>query len=115
MRDFSAIKERYMQDVLSIRLGGLAANLARVNSFSDHPDHCEAVEYLLEESKFFIEWTVPDSELNVQAELVDLQIQLAVWQHNWTQIWNDPLQRTAVAHQAGEWSKKVLDMSGLLS
>ena len=55
MRDLTAIRERYLRDELPVRLGGLAANLARIKSFSDHPNHCDVIESLLNESKFFIE------------------------------------------------------------
>ena len=54
------------------------------------------------------------AELNVQAELVELQLQLARWQHKWSDIWADPERRAFVAEQAGQWSRRVLDMSGLL-
>jgi len=114
MKDWNAIRERYLRDKLPIRLGGLAANLARIRSFSDHPGHREAVESLLDESKLFIEWTAADAEANTAAELVELQIQLAQWQRRWAHIWVDDLQRIAVAEQAHRWSKRVLDMSGLL-
>ena len=112
MRDRTAIRERYLRDPLPVRLGGLAANLARVKSFSDHPGHRDVVEILLDESKFFIEWTAPDAGLDVQAELVELQLQLARWQRAWAHIWADPFRRTAVAEQAGAWSERLLEMSG---
>jgi hypothetical protein len=114
MKNLTVIRERYLRDPLAIRLGGLAANLARIESFSDHPDHRDVVETLLEESKFFIEWTVPDAELPIQTELVDLQLQLAQWHLKWKNIWADPTQRLTVAAEAEMWSKKVLEMSGLL-
>jgi len=114
MRDLTAIRERYLRDALPVRLGGLAANLARIKSFSDHPNHCDVIESLLNESKFFIEWTVPDAELDTQAALVGLQLQLARWQRAWADIWADPVQRATVAEQAGAWSERVLKMSGLL-
>ena len=66
------------------------------------------------DSKFFIEWTAPEAVLDMQVELVNLQRQLAQWQYNWANIWIDPVQRTAVAKQAGIWSKRILEMSGLL-
>ena len=94
--------------------GGLAANLARVGSFSGNPAHRDVVESLLEEAKFFIEWTAPDVELGVQAELIELQVLLARWQHAWSRLWTDPLRRTDVADQARAWSRRVLEMSGLL-
>jgi hypothetical protein len=114
MRDWTAIRERYLHDPLPVRLGGLTANLARIKSFSNHPDHRDVVESLLDESKFFIEWTAPDAELDLQAELVELQVQLAWWQRVWKDIWANPAQRTAVAGQARAWSERVLEMSGLL-
>ncbi|GAB4409498.1 MAG: hypothetical protein Fur0044_03060 [Anaerolineae bacterium] len=114
MKDWTAIRERYLRDNLSIRLGGLAANLARIKSFSDHPDHRDVVESLLDESKFFIEWTAPEAVLEIQVKLVELQLQLARWQHSWKDIWANPRERAAVAEQAGVWSKQVLVMSGLL-
>ena len=97
MRDWTAIRERYLRDPFPVRLGGLAANLARVKSFSDHPGHRDVVESLLDESKFFIEWTAPDARFDVQAELVELQLQLARWQRAWANIWADPVRRTTVA------------------
>jgi hypothetical protein len=114
MKDQKSVRERYLRDELPVRLGGLAANLARIKSFSDHADHRDVVERLLEESKFFIEWTVPDAGLEVQAELVELQLQLARWQRQWETLWADPVQRAAAVGQAQEWSKRVLERSGLL-
>lgn len=114
MRDSTAVQERYLRDPLPVRLGGLAANLARIKSFSDHPDHREVVESLVGESKQFIEWNVPDAGLELQVELLELQLQLARWQRAWPAIWADPAQRAAVAEQACAWSERVLKASGLL-
>ena len=114
MRNWTIIRERYMRDPLPVQLGGLAANLARVQSFSDHPEHRDVVESLLEESKFFIEWAAPDAGLDVQAALVGLQVQLARWQHAWPGIWADPVQRAAMSQQSGTWSERVLTFSGLV-
>lgn len=83
MTRLEAIRERYLRDELNIRLGGLAANLARIASFSSGTKQHASVEYLLEESKWFIEWNVPDASPEIQSELVELQIQLAVWHRAW--------------------------------
>jgi hypothetical protein len=115
MRDWTVIRERYLRDELPIRLGGLAANLARIKSFSSHAANRDVVESLLDESKFYIEWTAADAEIDTAAELVELQIQLARWQRSWTSIWADVTQRMQVAEQSRIWSERVLDMSGLLS
>lgn len=115
MRDWTAIRERYLRDNLPVRLGGLAANLSRIKSFAAHDASREAVESMIDESKLFIEWTAAEAEVNTAAELVELQIQLARWQYNWARIWHDPVQRSKVAEQSAAWSQRVLEMSGLLS
>jgi hypothetical protein len=114
MSNFTAIRERYLRDELPIRLGGLAANLARIKSFSRHPGHFDAVTSLLNESKYFIEWTAPSATLEVQSELVELQIQLAQWQQGLSGIWSDAKQRQELADRANTWSQRVLQLSGLL-
>ena len=116
----SAVRERYMQDGLPIRLGGLAANLMRiasvaVASVADHPANRQVVDSLLEESKFFIEWTAPDASIDEQEALVELQIRLALWQLRWYPGSADPARRAHLAQEARTWAAQVLEMSGLLS
>ncbi len=115
MKDWTAIRERYMRDDLPVRLGGLAANLSRIKSFAMHDAGREAVESLIDESKFFIEWTAAEAESHTAEELVALQIQLAWWQYDWSRIWTDPEQRQRLAERSNVWSKRVLEMTGLLS
>ena len=115
MKNQSTIKKRFLRDELPVRLGGLATNLMRIKSFSDNPAHREVVDYLLEESKFFIEWIIPDAELEVQSELLKIQIQLALWHLRWDSIWENPKERLNLANISNVWSKKVLGMSGLLT
>jgi hypothetical protein len=114
MRDLAVIRDRYLRDDISIRLGGLAANLARIQSFSDHPDHRDAVEHLIEESKYFIEWTAMDAAEEIREELVLLQIKLSVWQLNWKKIWENSENRASVGEQAGSLSRSILKRSGLI-
>jgi len=114
MKDYTAIQQRYMRDDLPVRLGGLAANLRRVKSAASHDENRVAVEGLLDESKYFIEWTAAEADIDKAAELVELQIQLARWQYKWPDIWNDPVRRREVAEQSGRWSDRVLELSGLM-
>jgi hypothetical protein len=104
-----------MKDSLPTRLGGLAANLARVNTFSQHDANKKAVFELINESKYFIEWTAHEAELEVAAQLVDLQIKLAFWQQDWKTIWADKEQRQNISQESRQWSNKVLELSGLLN
>jgi hypothetical protein len=115
MMDRSAIQIRYLRDPVPVRLGGLAANLARIESFSDHPAHGDVVQQLIDESKYFIEWTAAEADAEAQAELVELQVQLARWQSAWMEIWPDPSRRAAVASQSGAWSRRIMEISGLLA
>jgi len=114
MKDYTAIRQRYMRDDLPVRLGGLAANLRRVKSAADRDENRVAVEGLLDESKHFIEWTAAEADIDKAAELVELQLQLARWQYKWHDIWNDPVRRREVAEQSGRWSDRVLELSGLM-
>ena len=76
--------------------------------------HSDAVVSLIDESKRFIEWTANDADIDTAGELVELQIQLALWQLRWTKIWADTAQRMEVAAQAQIWSDRILERSGLL-
>ncbi len=109
-------RERYLQHPVPLRLGDLAADLARLASFSEIFD-VAAVESLLEESRAFIEWSAPDllpDRVEDAARLVDIQRGLTDWQHTWTKVQNDSEERKKLAEQAQAWSDEVLAMSGLL-
>ena len=103
-----------MRDPLPVRLGGLAANLSRIKSFSSNEASRETVASLIDESKMFIEWTAAQAEVNTAEKLVELQIQLARWQLQWQNIWSDASKRIQVAEKSNAWSKQILEMSGLL-
>jgi hypothetical protein len=114
MKDWTEKRDRYLREAVPTRLGELAANLARIQSFSNNDLNRDVVAHLIEESKFFIEWTAIDAGIDQAAELVELQVQLARWQLSWSTIWADNSKRTKVAEQAKVWSDRVLEMSGLL-
>ncbi len=116
MKNIEAIKNRYLQDDLQVRLGGIAANLARIASFSANPKNWNAVESMLQETKFFIEWTAPDVQLEVQALLVEVQIQLALWHRNWSTIHSEKKEREKLQHWSRLVSEKVFSVaSGVYS
>lgn len=111
------IRERYLKDILPVRLGGVAANLARIVSFSDHPKSAPVVTSLLEESLWFVEWSAPDllpERAEEAAQLVDIARELTRWHRIWNDAQNDPAKRSELAQQAQHWSDEVLKMSGLL-
>ncbi len=111
------IHARYMKDALPIRLGGIAADLARVFSFSQNPRSAPVLETLMEESRYFIEWSAPDllpDRVEDAARLVEIQRGLTDWYFNWAAVQNDVTQRAKLAAQAQQWSDEILKMSGLL-
>jgi len=114
LKDWTSIQDRYLRDGVPVRLGGLAANLRRIKSFAAQETGQDAVASLVEESKFFIEWTASEIQTDTAAQLVELQIQLARWQLNWQEIWPDTTKRQQVAEQSLAWSERVLAFSGLL-
>ena len=115
MKEREALRERYLRDAFPVRLGGLAANLSRVRSFAGHDANRDVVESIIDESKYLIEWTAAEAEVNTAAEWVDLQVRLACWQRNWAAIWADPVRRREVAEQSAAWSQRLLSLSGLLA
>jgi hypothetical protein len=114
VKSLGVVQERYLRDTLPVRLGGLAANLSRIKSFAAHEASRDALESLIDESKYFIKWTAADAEIQTAAELVALQIQLARWQCSWSRIWVDLEQRRRFAEESSVWSKRVLELSSLL-
>ncbi len=108
------IRERYFRDDLPIRLGGIAADLARIVSFSKSPKSAAVVATMLEESRYFIEWTAPELPIDDAARLVEIQRGLTHWRWRWAEAQNDPEARRELAEQAQAWSDEILAMSGLL-
>ena len=108
MLNMETIKSRYMQDGLDKRLGGIAANLTRIASFSVNPQNWEAVQTMLEETEFFIEWAVPDAPLNVQVFLVEVQVQMSLWHRNWPMIYSKIQNRENLQQWSRLVSEKVL-------
>jgi len=102
-----------MKDDLSVRLGGLAANLSRIKSFAGNEANQSLVESLIDESKHFIEWTAREAEIDTAAQLVEIQVELARWQFQ-MEFWSNPDHRKQISEKSNIWSKQVLASSGLI-
>lgn len=114
MNNIAGRKDRYTRDSLPVRIGGLAANLLRLSSFSKIDGAKGAVVGLIEESKYFIEWTAAEFDLATTVDLIDIQRILSKWHLDIDSIWNDPEKRDAFGKRAGEISDKLLLKSGVL-
>ncbi len=111
---WTSIREGFLLDPFPVRLGELAVSLSSAKSLAGNKDYGKYVRHYLEESEHYLEWLAPDADPNLQAELAELRQLLATWRENWQATWDDPVGRASVAAQAGEWSQKMLERSGLL-
>lgn len=73
MIDKERKRARFLRDPLLRRLGGLAATLGRIASSARASNDPSVVRALLQEAKYYIEWTVAETEPETAAELVSIQ------------------------------------------
>jgi hypothetical protein len=52
MIHLSSLRNRFLRDNIATQFGNLAANLARIHSYSKESRHNEIVAHLLDESRF---------------------------------------------------------------
>lgn len=107
-------RERFLREPLSRRLGGLAATFARISSSARNSTDPAVVRSLLEEAKYYIEWTAAETEPETAAELVSMQTLIALWEQAWESAFHNISQRALLSVQARQWSDRALDLSGLL-
>jgi hypothetical protein len=115
MKNLSSIQAHYERDSLPVRLGGLAADLARIASFSQNPANLAPVADLMREAAHFIRWCAPESDLDSQVTLLEPQRHLAHWRMRLPQRFPDQAWRDQGIAEAHWWSQRMLEMSGLLT
>jgi len=103
------LRQRFLSDPLPVRLGGLSATLSRISSSARASESPSVVADLLDEAKHLIEWTAAD------AELVQIQRLIVLWQKGWGTATSDRTQQILLSTLAKTWSDKALEFSGLLS
>lgn len=118
MTDFSLKQEAFSKKDLSSRLHQLAENLSEIQNLCTSESPRSSMLDLVKESRYFIEWTVPDLvqlDIDLAAELVDLGRVLTRWLFNLDKIWFDSQEKTQIAHQAEQWLKRIVEISQLQS
>jgi len=107
-------KQRFLEEAAPVRLGRLAAHLSSFRMYAIFRGNRDTVESLLEETWWFAEWAASDAGPGLQNELNALQLTLDSWHAIISKTWYDQSRRMDMARQAGLWSRKIIEMSGLL-
>ncbi|WP_315788317.1 hypothetical protein [Fischerella sp. JS2] len=106
----------FIQDDVPTRLHHLAAHLSQIEFLWTQASSPDLIMTLVNESRYFIEWTVPDmvkaDDIDRAAELVDLIRLLTRWLFHWDNFWSDAEQRQSAARQTQDWLRRVLEISG---
>ena len=68
----------------------------------------------MEEARRFVEWTAAETDIDVAAELVDIQLNLTLWLGGWPEASQHASLRAALGHSALCWSDRVLAVSGMV-
>lgn len=93
------------------QIGKLVDNLTQIKALAQAGIEEQSAQDLIRESQFFIEWVVPnldlDTNLELATELVELQRQLSRWKLHWSILWTSPIDRLQVAADAQEWSDRL--------
>ncbi len=104
--NWEMLKAHYLQSARAAQLDSLALNLTRIQTLLDSGDQ-QLAYHLVRESQFFIEWTVPTIDLDIDfaiaTELVDLQRQLSAWKLDWSALWKNSTNRQTAMAQIQSW------------
>jgi hypothetical protein len=106
MRDLNRMRERFIRDGSSVRLGNLASNLLRLNKWIRMGHNDEAIVDLMREIAWLMEW----SGDSASAELADMQREIC----RWRRVWPVEPVRHILALRAFQMSNRILEWSGLL-
>ncbi|AUB35513.1 hypothetical protein COO91_01393 [Nostoc flagelliforme CCNUN1] len=105
----------FMQDDVTTRLRRLATHLSQIQSLWTQGSSEDLILVLVDESRYFIEWTVPDmvkaDDIDRACELVDLVRLLTRWLFHWDNIWTDAEQKQSASAQISYWLQRVLEIS----
>src|SRR4030043_2397530 len=106
MRDLKRMRERFIRDSSSVRLGNLASDLLRLNKWILMRHKDEAIVDLMREIAWLMEWS---GDLAL-AELADMQREICRGRRAW------PIEqaRHILALRASQMSNRILEWSGLL-
>lgn len=110
----SELRDRYVRDHPTVRLGNLASSLGRLSLCLREQRLRPTVPLLLRECKHLIEWVAPDWDVvDVQVALVELQRQLVRWERAWHRAATPPSAWCEdAALEVAAWSERVMEWAG---
>jgi hypothetical protein len=111
MTNLTYLQENFVQHSVATRLSNLATHLTQIQSLLHDPALMNLVNDLIDESRYFIEWTVPEMDIDQAAELVDLGRFLTRWLFDWEQIWSSAEVKNQIIQELGIWSERVLQIA----
>jgi hypothetical protein len=107
LRDIKKMRDRYLRDRAPVRMGNLASSLLRLSHWVKNRHREEATIDLMREVAWFLEW---NGDLSL-AELAEMQREIC----RWRQVWPVEQARNILELRTLQMSKRVLELSGLLS
>jgi hypothetical protein len=106
MKDLKRMRDRFIRDESSVRMGNLASNLLRLSKWIQTGHDDEAIVDLMRQIAWFMEWS---GDL-ASAELADMQREVC----RWRRVWPVEQARHILALRASQMSNRILEWSGLL-
>jgi hypothetical protein len=106
MKDLKRMRERFIRDRSSVRLGNLASNLLRLSKWIQMGHNDEAIVDLMRQIAWLMEWS---GDL-ASSELADMQREIC----RWRLVWPVEQVRHILALRAFQMSNRILESSGLL-
>jgi hypothetical protein len=106
MKDPKRMRERFIRDASTVRMGNLASDLLRLNKWILMRHSDEAIVDLMRQIAWLMEWT---GDL-ASAELADMQREIC----RWRRVWPIEKARHILALRALQMSNQILEWSGLL-
>ncbi|MEH2252360.1 hypothetical protein [Nostoc sp.] len=115
MIEMTPEQKNFTQDDVPTQLHHLANHLSQIQSIWVGDSSRDLMLPLVKESRYFIEWIVPDmvkaDDIDRACELVDLVRLLTNWLFDWDSIWFDAEQKQSASLQTSYWLQRVLEIS----
>ncbi|MBI4395169.1 MAG: hypothetical protein HY583_03120 [Candidatus Omnitrophica bacterium] len=115
MKNQLEVQKRFLQEDTNMKLGHLASDLSRLASLVEMGNKAQTIKGVIEESKFFCEWSVRDFELDIQTLLAEIQSFLSQMELQWDFLSHQNEWRESVVHKSKVWSQELLQKSGLIN